>query len=76
MQIPYIPEHVRACVLSRFSHVRLFVTPWIVACQASLPMGFSRQEYQSGLPFPSPRTCASYLIWKRVFEDVKLKTLK
>ena len=31
-----------------------FVTPWTVACQASLSMGFSRQEYWSGLPFPSP----------------------
>ena len=29
-------------------------TPWTVACQASLSMGFCRQEYQSGLPFPSP----------------------
>ena len=29
-------------------------TPWTVACQATLSMGFSRQEYQSGLPFPSP----------------------
>ena len=29
------------------------VTPWTVACQASLTMGFSRQEYWSGLPFPS-----------------------
>ena len=29
-------------------------TPWTVACQASLSMGFSRQEYWSGLPFPSP----------------------
>ena len=29
-------------------------TPWTVACQALLSMGFSRQEYQSGLPFPSP----------------------
>ena len=31
-----------------------FVTPWIVACQAPKSMGFSRQEYWSGLPFPSP----------------------
>ena len=31
-----------------------FVTPWTVARQAPLPMGFSRQEYWSGLPFPSP----------------------
>ena len=36
------------------SHVRLFATPWIVAYQASLSMGFSRQQYWSGLPFPSP----------------------
>ena len=34
--------------------VRLLVTSWTVACQAPLPMEFSRQEYQSGLPFPSP----------------------
>ena len=37
------------------SHVRLFVTPWIVAHQAPWSMGFSRHEYWSGLPFPSPR---------------------
>ena len=36
-------------------HVRLFVTPWTVACQAPLSMEFSRQEHWSGLPFPSPR---------------------
>ena len=35
------------------SHVRLFVTPWAVAHQAPPSMGFSRQEYWSGLPFPS-----------------------
>ena len=29
-------------------------TPWTIACQAPLSMGFSRQEYWSGLPFPSP----------------------
>ena len=29
-------------------------TPWIIVCQASLTMGFSRQDYWSGLPFPSP----------------------
>ena len=38
----------------RFSCVLLFVTPWAVACQAPLPMGFSNQAYWSGLPFPSP----------------------
>ena len=36
------------------SFVQLFATPWAVARQASLSMGFSRQEYWSGLPFPSP----------------------
>ena len=35
------------------SHVRLFVTPWAVAYQAPLSMGFSRQEYWSGWPLPS-----------------------
>ena len=30
-------------------------TPWTVVCQAPLSLGFSRQEYWSGLPFPSPR---------------------
>ena len=36
------------------SLVQLFVTPWTVAHQAALSMGFPRQEYWSGLPFPSP----------------------
>ena len=40
------------CV-SRSSHVQLFANPWTVACQAPLSMQFSRQEYQSRLPFPS-----------------------
>ena len=31
------------------------VTPWTVACQAPLSMGFPRQDYWNGLPFPSPR---------------------
>ena len=36
------------------SRVGLFATPWTIAYQAPLSMGFSRQEYWSGLPFPSP----------------------
>ena len=36
------------------SHVQLFATPWTVAYQPPLSMGFSRQEYCSGLPIPSP----------------------
>ena len=41
-------------VLSRSAIFRLFPIPWTVACQAPLSMGFSRQEYWSGLPHPSP----------------------
>ena len=37
-----------------FSLVPLFATPWTVAYQAPPPMGFSRREYWSGVPFPSP----------------------
>ena len=40
--------------MKSLSHVRLFVTPWTVAHQAPPSMEFSRQEYWSGLPFPSP----------------------
>ena len=42
------------CVLSHFSPVQLFATLWTVAHQAPLSIGFSRQEYWRGLPFPSP----------------------
>ena len=41
-----------ACMLSLFSHVQLLATLWTVARQAPLSMGFSRQEYWSGLPCP------------------------
>ena len=51
-----------------FNRVQLFVTPWTVALQAPLSMGFSRQEYWSGLPCPiqeiyptQDRTCVSYV---------------
>ena len=37
------------------SSVQLFVTPWTTACEAPLSMEFSRQEYWSHLPFPTPR---------------------
>ena len=42
------------CMLSHFSHVWLFVTLWTVVHQAVLPKGLFRQEYWSGLPFPTP----------------------
>ena len=47
----FISVCVCVCVLS---HVQFFATPWIVAYQAPLSMRFSRQEYWSGLSFPSP----------------------
>ena len=51
--------HLHLCVhrmltAQLLSHVRLYATPWNVAHQAPLSMEFSRQEYWSGLPFPSP----------------------
>ena len=42
------------------SHVWLLVTPWTAAHQAPLSMGFSRQEYWSGVPLPSPLTVAKW----------------
>ena len=47
----YKPKEVKVKLLS---HVRLFVTLWTVVYQSPLSIGFSRQEYWSGLPFPSP----------------------
>ena len=40
--------------MKSLSRVQLFTTPWTLAYQAPPSMGFSRQEYWSGLPFPSP----------------------
>ena len=46
----FIHKHVHVCVLSHFSCVQLMATLWTVACQTPLSMGFSGQEYWSGLP--------------------------
>ena len=51
---PRVTENPSVLVLSRFSRVRLFTTPWTVACLAPLPLGFFRKEHWSGLPCPSP----------------------
>ena len=51
----WLRREILCCVLSRFSHVQLCATPWTVACQAPLSVGFSRHEYWSGLPCPPPR---------------------
>ena len=48
-----LSDHILQAVLCS-SHVRLFATPWTVAHWAPLSMGFSRQDYWSGLPCPSP----------------------
>ena len=42
------------CRLSHFSYVQFFASPWTVACQVPLSMGFSRQECWSGLPYSPP----------------------
>ena len=51
LRIGRLAKSVKVKSLSR---VRLFATPWTVAYQASPSMGFARQEYWSGLPFPFP----------------------
>ena len=47
------------------THIRLFAVPWTVAHEAPLSMGFSRQEYWSGVPLPSPKLHFCSLIIKR-----------
>ena len=50
--MPYKFRNILLLLLSCLSHVQLFAALWTVACQAPLSMGFSRQEYWSGLPCP------------------------
>ena len=53
---PLINREIKIRIIIRYHFcVWLFATPWTVAHQAPVSMGFSRQEYQSGLPFPPPR---------------------
>ena len=56
--VPFFPNesvlHIRWPKYCHFSHVQLCVTIWTAACQAPLSMRFSRQEYWSELPLPSP----------------------
>ena len=54
LKIPQAATKVHAYVLKPFSHVQLFATPWTVAHQAPLSMGFFRPEYWSGLPCLPP----------------------
>ena len=69
---PSLVHCIPACMLSHFSHARPFETPWTVAQQAPLSIGFSRQEYWSGLPCPPSGdlqtrnlTCVSYVYMYR-----------
>ena len=51
----FVCVYVCVCVCTQtLSHVQLFATPWTVACQSPLYLGFLRQEHWSGLSFPSP----------------------
>ena len=52
---PSVQIHSLCAHAQLLSHVQLFVTPWTIARQAPLSMEFPRQEYWSGLPFPTPR---------------------
>ena len=54
-----------AAAAKSLQSVWLCATPWTAAHQASLSMGFSRQEHWSGLPFPSPRHESGKLKWSR-----------
>ena len=54
IQSPPVSYDCSICVFSHFSRVPPFATLWTIAHQAPLLMGFSRQEYWNGLPFPSP----------------------
>ena len=49
-----MPDDYLKVKVKSLSHVQLFATPWTVPLQAPPSKGFSRQEYWSGLPFPSP----------------------
>ena len=63
---------MRASVLSCFSSVQLFATPWMVTCQAPLSMGFPRQESWSGLPCPPPGDLPDPEISSVQFSSVQL----
>ena len=59
-----IPLNV--CVLSCFSCIQLFATLWTVVCKAPPSMGFSRQEYWSGLPCPPPGGSSQPRDWSHI----------
>ena len=66
---------IRGLLLSRFSHVQLLATPWTAAYQAPPSMGFSRQEYWSGVPLPSPYQRAVRFLFSYSLEHESLYCL-
>ena len=73
---PSLSTFIIACLLNgevkSLSCVRLFVTSWTAASQAPLSMGFSRQEYWSGVPLPSP----TYVIFTRMYTTEYYSAIK
>ena len=59
-------------VVQLLSRVRLFRTPWTVACQAPLSMGFHRPEYWNELPFPPPVVTQNFLITLKINSNLLL----
>ena len=67
----YRIQEAYACMLSRFSHIQLLVTPWTVTRTAPLSMGFSRQEYWNGLLCSSPQEAyIKYLMSRSLLSHV------
>ena len=64
--------------MKSLSHVQLLVTPWTVAYQAPPSMGFSRQEYWSGVPLPSPvcQLCLNKLAGNKIDIFAKKKSFE
>ena len=67
------PTHEWKVKVKSLSHIRLFLTAWTVAYQASPSMGVSRQKYWSGLPLPSPMSYAKAYQWVKDFLDPNKK---
>ena len=52
---PFFKKSNHTCMLGCFNHVQFFTGPWTITLQAPPYMGFSKQEYWSGLPCPPPK---------------------
>ena len=65
---PWKTQVWTACLLTCFSHFWLFTTIWTIACRAPLSMGFSRQEYCSGLPCLPPEVELPGSIYTQIFD--------